>query len=217
MSNEQGLTVNLSDQLAAFPVSRLNGPGLRYCLWVQGCSVRCTDDCLNPELLEPIERVRLPVAEIANYIAELRTRWGIEGVTYLGGEPSDQAEALAELGRLVHAQGLTVVTYTGRTIEMIRAAERSDWDALLAITDILIDGPFVKSRASDCLRWRGSANQRLLFLTNAYDEESVLAMPLEKGANVIILPNGVLKISGIQNKTFLDEFCRRLAEHGVIY
>lgn len=210
------LVLNLADQLTNFPVSRLNGPGLRYVFWVQGCSIRCTQDCLNPEYLDHKPRVLLPVDEVAAYILNLRARRGIEGVTCLGGEPFDQAEALAALGRTLQEAGLSVVTYTGYTLEHIRHVARPEWLALLAVTDLLIDGPFIPYLHSDTLRWRGSSNQRLIFLTNHYSAETLAAMPLEKGVNILIQPDGTLKISGMQNKQALEMLIHSLRTKGVI-
>jgi anaerobic ribonucleoside-triphosphate reductase activating protein len=210
------LTLNLYDRPENFPISRFNGPGLRYCLWVQGCSVRCTGDCLNPEMLSQAERERIGVNSVAEYIATLQHRWKIDGVTFLGGEPFDQAPALAELGRLVKRVGLTVVSYTGRLYEQLLTAGRDDWRALLGVTDILIDGPYVTSEASAFLRWRGSANQRILFLSDAYSAAEVFAQPLEKGANFILRDDGTLRVSGLQDKALLETLMRRLRAGGLL-
>jgi anaerobic ribonucleoside-triphosphate reductase activating protein len=216
MNSRAILTINLSDALDNFPISRFNGPGLRYCLWVQGCSIRCTDVCINPDQLQHVERVRLPVGAVADYVFALQDKWAIEGVTYLGGEPFDQADALAALGHLVKTRGLTVVTYTGRTLDALLAEKRMDWQRLLSVTDILIDGPFLKDRASNQLRWRGSSNQRIIFLTQAYNEATVLSRPFEKGANFILGPDGTLKISGLQEKHIADALVTTLTERGII-
>jgi len=210
------LLLNLADQLANFPISRLNGPGLRYAFWVQGCSIRCTDDCLNPNCLDPAPKVLVPVDEAAAHILRLQVQHGIEGVTFLGGEPFDQAEALAELGRRVQAAGLSVVTYTGHTLEHLQRQARPDWLALLAVTDILIDGPFVPQLRSDSLRWRGSSNQRLIFLTDRYRPEEIEATPVEKGFNILIRPDGTLTISGLQNKQALETLLQTWQEDGWI-
>jgi anaerobic ribonucleoside-triphosphate reductase activating protein len=210
------LTLNLYDRPENFPISRFNGPGLRYCLWVQGCSVHCSGDCLNPEMLPQVERVRIAVSSIAEYIAMLQARWKIDGVTFLGGEPFDQAPALAKLGHLVKGAGLTIVSYTGRLYEQLLKAQRADWDDLLNVTDILIDGPYVPTGGRERLRWRGSTNQRILFLSDAYQAAEVFAQPFEKGANFILSDDGTLKVSGLQDKALLESLMRRLRERGLV-
>jgi len=210
------LVLNLADEPANFPVSRLNGPGWRYTFWVQGCSIRCTPDCLNPDYLAQTPKVLIPVDEMIAYIFNLRAQRPIEGVTFLGGEPFDQAAALAEVGRAMQSAGLSVVTYTGHTLEYLQNSPRPEWMALLGVTDILIDGPYLPSLNSDALHWRGSSNQRLLFLTDRYKETEILSHPVEKGFNVIVRPDGTCKISGVQDKQRLQHILTVLEEKGLI-
>ena len=68
----------------------------------------------------------------------------------------------AQLAALAHGQGKNVWTYTGYTWEILTAAGRPDWDALLAETDVLVDGPFVAAQKSYDALFRGSTNQRLI-------------------------------------------------------
>jgi len=83
-------------------------------------------------------------------------------VTFSGGEPVRQAEALAPLAAAVQARGLTVTVYTGYTWEQLTSAPPPGARALLAHTDLLVDGPFVLAQRSLGLLYRGSRNQRLL-------------------------------------------------------
>lgn len=139
--------------------SIVDGPGLRFTIFVQGCPHRCKG-CHNPqthdfdggtasdtdELLEKIKRNPL-----------------LDGVTFSGGEPFCQALPLAEIGKNVHALGLNIITYTGYTFEELyeRRSENGIGE-LLAVTDFLIDGPFIEAQKSYQLQFRGSANQRIL-------------------------------------------------------
>jgi anaerobic ribonucleoside-triphosphate reductase activating protein len=206
------ITLNLADRLENFPVSRLNGPGLRYAFWVQGCQLRCTTDCLNPEYLDSAPKVILPVTAVADYICQIKVKYQIEGVTFLGGEPFDQAAALATLGQTLQAAGLSIVTYTGYTLEKLQRANRSDWNDLLAVTDLLIDGPFLPHLRSDKLRWRGSSNQQLRYLSNRYQAEVVETEPLAKGFNLLIRPDGSVKLSGLQNKEKTESYIAALQQ-----
>jgi len=135
----------------------------------------------------------------------------------LGGEPFDQSGALAELGASVQNAGLSIVTYTGHTLEHLRQNADPACLALLAVTDILIDGPYVHPLKSDALWWRGSSNQRIIFLTTRYNEKDVLSTPEEKGVNILIRPNGIVKISGMQNKEQLQNFIQTLEDGDVIH
>ena len=61
--------------------------------------------------------------------------------------------------------GKNVMVYTGYLYEKIREAANPDWDALLAETNILIDGPYVEAERSLAIHFRGSRNQRVFFLS----------------------------------------------------
>jgi len=104
---------------------------------------------------------------VGDIAAMILNEVGIEGVTFSGGEPMTQALPLAQLAERLLAAGLTVVCYTGYTLEAIRARQDSDIDRLLAAVDLLIDGPFIREQAAPLL-WRGSVNQRIHVLTSAY-------------------------------------------------
>ena len=86
----------------------------------------------------------------------------IEGITLSGGEPFVQAAACADLARAAHGLGLNVWTYTGYLFEHLRDAGDPAWTALLAETDVLVDGPFLQKEKSYELHFRGSRNQRLI-------------------------------------------------------
>ena len=86
----------------------------------------------------------------------------LDGVTFSGGEPMLQAGELAILAKRCHQKGLTVWVYTGYTIEYLLKEQNPDRMALLAETDVLIDGPFLLEERSLDLLFRGSANQRIL-------------------------------------------------------
>jgi len=93
---------------------------------------------------------------------------GIEGVTFIGGEPFWQAGALAEVARRVREAGLSVMVFTGMTRKAIERQRRPDFDAFMGQIDLLIDGPFLQHLLVHDRRWIGSSNQRIHFLTDRY-------------------------------------------------
>jgi anaerobic ribonucleoside-triphosphate reductase activating protein len=146
------------------------GPGRRFALWVQGCSIRCPG-CCNPEMFvagsegsrsTPMNAVDLADRAIATP--------GIEGVSLLGGEPFEQADALALFAARVRAAGLTVMVYSGYTLaELRRMADEqgnAGVGALLAATDLLVDGRFEAAEPEARRRWIGSRNQQMHFLSD---------------------------------------------------
>jgi anaerobic ribonucleoside-triphosphate reductase activating protein len=136
--------------------SIVDGPGFRYVVFVQGCPLACPG-CHNPQL-QAFEGGR-PVS-VAALAAAIRKNPLLDGLTLSGGEPFTQAGPCAVLAEQVRAMGLSVITYTGKVWEELR--ENPDWRRLLEATDILVDGPFVRSLRNLDLRFRGSSNQRLI-------------------------------------------------------
>lgn len=73
-----------------------------------------------------------------------------------------QAAACGELAQAVHQLGMNVWCYTGYTWEALMEAQDPDQRMFLEQIDVLIDGPFLLAQKSLNLRFRGSANQRLI-------------------------------------------------------
>jgi len=90
----------------------------------------------------------------------------IEGVTLLGGEPFDQAEALVELSRQLKERRLSVMAYSGRTIGELMEKGGACRE-LVELCDLLIDGKYIRAKAAPLL-WRGSTNQNVHFITDKY-------------------------------------------------
>lgn len=145
------------------------GPGRRSALWVQGCAVRCPG-CFNPHLWASrgahLDETR---ALSARWVARARAA-GASGITLLGGEPFDQAAALALVARDFRAAGLTVMTFTGYTLDALErwGRERPDIAALLRENDLLCDGPYLRDLPDRDRPWIGSRNQAIRALTDAH-------------------------------------------------
>lgn len=172
------------------PDTEAEGPGHRFALWVQGCSLRCPG-CCNPEMFAAD---RGTVTDSATLASTILATPGIEGLSVLGGEPFEQPAAVADVCRRVRQAGLGVMVYSGYTIEELRARANPDVDELLGAIDLLADGRFEQANPERTRRWLGSANQRLHFLTSHYSaDDPRFTMP-----NTIELRyvNGQLTING---------------------
>lgn len=121
----------------------------------------------------------------------------VEGITFLGGEPFAQAAAVAEIAGQVKALGMTVVTFTGYLLEDLQKAHRDDFDALLAVTDLLIDGPFQQESAQFTRPWVGSSNQRFHFLTDRYAHLASSLASIPNRIEVRLKPDGRVLVSGL--------------------
>ena len=144
--------------------SNTNGPGLRYVLFVQGCPHHC-NGCQNEHTWSFKENRLMSIDEIFKLIAnEIPI---IKGVTFSGGEPFEQASELSMLAKHCKEIGLNIMIYTGYTYEQLQLKsilKESGIYQLLYYTDILIDGNFDKNKTNNPGIYRGSSNQRMIYL-----------------------------------------------------
>ena len=140
--------------------SIVDGHGFRYTVFVQGCPHHCPG-CHNPQTHAFSGGTMRSVDDIFSDFCKNPL---LKGITFSGGEPFCQPEALAHLASLVHTTGKDVTVYTGYTWEELLAMQQPEVDRLLAQTDILIDGPFRAEEKDLTLRFRGSRNQRIIDL-----------------------------------------------------
>lgn len=143
----------------AYPVTSL-GPGSRVALWVSGCRLRCRG-CITPELLDPASGKQVAVSRTAERLLSIPAP--VSGITLTGGEPFDQAAALAALlDSVAKARpDWSVLAFSGYPLgSLTGSAQRS----LLAHVDILVAGPYVDSLPS-IHPLAASANQQIHYLS----------------------------------------------------
>ena len=140
--------------------SIVDGPGIRYVIFTQGCPHHCPG-CHNPQTHDPAGGREADAEEI---VRQIDADPLISGVTFSGGEPFLQAEALVPLAEAVKAQGRNLMIYTGYRYEELMEMERPGVRRLLELADLLVDGPFLLAERDLTLAYRGSANQRVIDL-----------------------------------------------------
>lgn len=185
---------------------RTLGPGVRAVLWVQGCARRCPG-CVAGPLLPDHEVSQVNTEALADRILSEKN---LDGVTFSGGEPFDQAEALTALAdRLRAARDLSLLSYSGYTLAELREDPRRA--PLLDRLDLLIDGPFQEALRADLL-WRGSSNQVLHRLSPRHSGLD----PTTAGAGVQLLVRGEdLFWMGVPPPGFQAALSQGLAARGV--
>ncbi len=188
------MTLNLHAFLDA---STENGPGTRAVIWVQGCALACPG-CFNPDTHDPAIRQLVEVNDLAARILHCPT---LEGVTISGGEPFLQAAPLAELCKIMQQHDRGVIVFSGFTYDQLVQADRSDWNALLAVTDLLIAGPFIQTEACD-LALRGSRNQTLHLLSNRYAAYREQFEHDTNSVEIVIDESGQMTVTGFPTMTF---------------
>lgn len=150
--------------------SAVNGPGIRYVLFFQGCRHRCPG-CQNPDTQPEQGGTEYDTEDIINDI--LKTKY-IDGVTFSGGDPFCQPEALTKIASRLRERAINIWSYTGWTFEEILAgaAGKNGITALQQI-DVLVDGPFIlKLFSTECI-FRGSTNQRLIDVQKSIEQKAV--------------------------------------------
>jgi anaerobic ribonucleoside-triphosphate reductase activating protein len=150
--------------------SIVDGPGLRLTIFTQGCDKRC-EGCHNPQAQALSGGTPYSTEQI---IAKIKSNPILSGVTFSGGEPLLQAQALLPLAKQISELGLDLAIYTGDTFEQILTRGDKDQLALLGLCSTLIDGPFILAEKSMSLAFRGSANQRILDVKRSLETGSAI-------------------------------------------
>ena len=163
------MTLRIAHSVAC---TEAEGPFRRAALWVQGCSLACPG-CCNPELFPAEGGVRRSIGELVRELTEQREQHALEGLSVLGGEPSEQLVGVTALCVAARALGLGVIVFTGRTEAELAALP--DGPALLATVDTLVDGRFEATRPEPAggRRFIGSSNQRLVHRTTRYADPAL--------------------------------------------
>jgi anaerobic ribonucleoside-triphosphate reductase activating protein len=185
------------------------GPGRRAVVWVQGCTIHCPG-CMVPETWRHRGGILIDPLELARQILEGPF---IDGVTVSGGEPTEQARAVASLLKEIREAGRNTWVYTGRTLEELVAAADPSLDELLSHVDVLVDGRYEREQAG-VYRLRGSDNQRIIHLTDRipplYEnggESSRVEVTLDSRGSILIV--------GVPPPGFLGHLKQSLAARGL--
>ena len=148
----------------------VDGPGFRTAIYCAGCRHQC-EGCHNPQSWD-FEGGHAMTTEDIMRVIEADP---YANVTFSGGDPMYQPEGFAELARAIRERTKkTIWCYTGFTFEALLTNPRQR--ALLEQIDVLVDGPFVKSKRDESLIFRGSSNQRLVDVPASLREGHVVEL-----------------------------------------
>ena len=152
--------------------SIVDGPGIRFTVFCQGCPHDCPG-CHNPETHDFNGGTECSIERI---LEEIDKNPLLSGVTFSGGEPFCQPEALFKLAEHVKKRNLSVAVYSGYTYEELMEMSRKLPAAgkLLDIADLLVDGPFIKAERDLTLQFRGSKNQRVIDLKKTKESGKII-------------------------------------------
>lgn len=174
--------------------SFIYGPGRRFVIWVQGCSIRCKG-CWNKEMWSFEDKIILSVKQLLTKIENEKDL--IEGITILGGEPLDQFAEVSELLIECKKLGLSTMLFTG--YEMTEIIEKQ-MTLILDNLDILITGRYDRSKRTINHQWIGSTNQEIHYLTERYNNFTIVN---SNYIEISIDDFGKIETFGFPNESFL--------------
>ena len=163
--NKKDLPLDLSKKLNVAHINmctEAEGPYKRMAIWFQGCNILC-EGCCNPELQPIVIAHIMTVQEIVDIALASQKLYGIEGVTFLGGEPTLQ-EGLCELAKSIGDNNLGIILFTGRNVELL---DKKVVDSI----DLIVDGRFDEQHIDNNRNLIGSKNQRIHLLTGRYKKD----------------------------------------------
>lgn len=150
--------------------SIVDGPGLRYVIFTQGCPHGCPG-CHNPETHDFHGGKEANINEILDEIFENPI---LSGVTFSGGEPFCQPEGLLSIAEAIKEKNIHLMIFTGYLLEQLQKMENVAVKRLLELADMIVDGPFVLEQRNLTLCYRGSENQRVIDMVKTRQSGSVV-------------------------------------------
>ena len=171
--------------------SLVNGPGRRFVVWFQGCSIHC-NGCINKHMWSKTGGKSISVKKLVSMIPK-----DVDGVTISGGEPLDQYLELLKLLKVLHPKYEIFLTSGYRLEDIVIRFPK-----VLEYIDILIDGPFDKTKLETSpTSWRGSTNQNVCLLSDR--AQKYKKSKSAYSAEVIVSPNGDMSITGFSVPKYL--------------
>lgn len=146
------------------PESYVDGAGIRYAIFMQGCLHDCFE-CQNPET-HPLNGGRL--VDTDDIIKHFKHSRLLDGITLTGGDPFYQENAAAELAEAAQNKGLSVWCYTGFNYEDVADSY------LLNFVDVLVDGKFILAKRDLTLPYCGSSNQRVIAVIESRQQNKIV-------------------------------------------
>lgn len=152
--------------------SLVNGKGLRKVFFSQGCSHHC-EGCFNQHTWEFVGGRMFDMDEL---VQKVKDEPFLDGVTFSGGDPFQQADKFAYLAKKLHEANINIWAYTGYTFEelMKLAQTNPHIKQMINNVDVIVDGRFMKDKMSENLKYCGSSNQRVIDVKSSLNENKII-------------------------------------------
>lgn len=149
------------------------GEGVSLTFFVQGCPIKCKG-CHNPELQSFSAGKEFDGETMSNIIHGLTANEVKRNLCIQGGEPLCEENKFLTFMVIDNVKKalpeVPVYIWTGYTLEEIAQRNDDRVNRILALTDYLIDGPYVEEERDITLKMRGSKNQRILKLVDLHNK-----------------------------------------------
>lgn len=151
--------------LDIMPETILDGEGIRYSIYLAGCSHHCPG-CHNPQSHDPDSGELVTPLLIDKIVRDILDNPLLDGVTFSGGDPLYNPREFLELVKEIKERTqANIWCYTGYTIEYL--SQHEIYRSILSYVDVLVDGRFIRELFDPHLDFRGSSNQRIIYLSEA--------------------------------------------------
>lgn len=152
--------------------SLVNGKGLRKVFFSQGCSHHC-EGCFNQHTWEFAGGRMFDMDEL---VQKVKDEPFLDGVTFSGGDPFQQADKFAYLAKKLHEANINIWAYTGYTFEeLMKLAQTNHYiKQMINNVDVIVDGRFMKDKMSENLKYCGSLNQRVIDVKSSLNENKII-------------------------------------------
>ncbi len=154
--------------------SLVNGKGLRKVYFSQGCSHHCKN-CFNPETWPFVGGQEFNMDDL---IQKLSNETYLDGVTFSGGDPFQQADKFAYMAVKINKMGFNIWCYTGYTFEELLELSKTDKniETMLHNINVIVDGKFIQELYDEHLKFRGSSNQRIIDVQKSLKTNSIITL-----------------------------------------
>ncbi len=149
----------------------VDGPGIRYVLFMQGCPLRCLY-CHNPDTWEVGKGTKITVDEVLNDYKKNVSFYKNGGITVTGGEPLLQIDFITELFKKAKEQNIhTCIDTSGITFNPESENIVAKFTELLKYTDlVMLDIKHIEPQKHKELT--GADNKKILAFAKFTEEKN---------------------------------------------
>ncbi|WP_370425056.1 4Fe-4S single cluster domain-containing protein [Tenacibaculum dicentrarchi] len=171
--------------------SLIYGPGIRYVIWTQGCSIKCKGCWSKDTWSFKTKNIKSTIELLTNITKDKE----LEGVTILGGEAFDQYNELLDLIKEIRKTKLSIILYTGYKITELKREKKTE---VLEFIDVLITGRYVEEKKNiQSGGLVGSYNQEIIFYSKKYSKNDLVEL---NESEISIDENGKISIYGYETE-----------------